>query len=77
MRFIKVVIKYVSPLDPSSHLYLLRTYEGNISTKGHLGFSGKTYFYNNFNEIRFGILTGNEKENSSQIYQICALSIFV
>ena len=27
--------------------------------------------------ISFCILTGNEKENSSQIYQTCALTVFM
>ena len=36
------------------------------------------YFYNNFYEIHSILnFNGNEKENSSQIYQTCELTAFI
>ena len=52
------------------------------STKGHLGSGkgrGRGYiFITTFmRRIKFCILTGNEKENSSQIFQTCTLTVFI
>ena len=53
--------------------YLRNIYEWELESE-----VGETYFITTFmKHIQFCILTENEKANSSQIYQICALTVFI
>ena len=58
--------------------YVRNIYKSELGSRGGGGVGGGHIFITSLmKHIQFCILTRNEKENSSQIYQICALTVFI